>query len=177
MELEYSLSIDDFVGFNERFVKTSRAHRGALAQRRWVLVFVFLIILGAIYLISRSVIMLTIPAIAAFLCILFLPRSYMKGIGKSVRRTYEAAGDPLSGKRKLTLSEGELREDSRICQTTYPLESIVEVVRTERHYFILTSPMSGIIVPIDKIESGDLASFVDRLERYREQAVSASACG
>lgn len=170
MELTYRIDTEDLVSFNEYYVKNSPLHQHALKQSRWSILLGMLCVAVVLYLSLRDLfISIVIVAISIYIYCDF-PRIYLNKIRNSVRCTYDSSGSPLAGVRRIVLTESELQEESSISRTIYQLENVLEIVKTDERFFLLTSSMSGIVIPFRKIESGDVMEFIDQLERYRKRA-------
>lgn len=157
MEVEYTLSENDYVAFNlyyarhdPAFVRRVRVMQAAGAAA--------LLILGAVVCILRGGVNgggMLLFAIAAAVFVPFVSHQARSAVEKRVRLTVESTPDIPQGCRRIRLSGDALVICDKSGDQKIPFVDIDRTVRTKTHLFLMTGMREVVVIPLAAFETPD----------------------
>ena len=158
MEVRYSLTVDDYVAFQEHFATTSSAIRKQQEQlRAFGALFCLVIALLVIGVVLSDWVGAAVVAVVAAAAVWFLsPALNRRVVQRSVRAAVVNGGAGPLGQARLTLGDAGVTEEVAGTTTTVTWEGVDRVDESSDHYYAFTAPAAAIIVPKRAPESAEL---------------------
>lgn len=182
VEVEYELTIEDYVAFNVHHLVRSPAQRKARAWTFLVILVLFELINGLLLLLQafrgplRSETLFFHGALAVILLVMLGAaawRAWRKGASvwgiKRLLRNMFTQGDPslLVGKRRVRVTKDYLEEISDLRETRLKLQCVQRIDVTPQYAFVYVAPVIAYILPVPVFASRDhFARFVANLEGH-----------
>jgi hypothetical protein len=165
--IEYENSFEDLLEFNAFHIRTSRAGR---RLRRIVAAMAAAVILafGISFSVSAEIpwmIVLFVPfaVAAAAASQSLLERSIRKSAGRLYR---DGRNVGMTGWHRLSIIDGELREESSAGSQITRLGAIEKISETPDSAYIYVSAIAAHVVPKNCVSKGDIGSFLSALRRH-----------
>ena len=165
MKLVYTLEMPDLVAWYQYHLDHSEALR---ARRRWFLIAalaIWILAVGVLSTVTQSwgpVIVFAVLTIAWPLFYYF--RWSRKVSPKHVKQLCEPHKNPgLLGQFELDLVDEGLISQSKYAELKWRFAGITEIARTPTHGFVLTTTMTGFIIPRQRVTDGDFDAFMNAL--------------
>jgi hypothetical protein len=182
VEVEYDLTIEDYVAFNVHHLMRSPAQRKARARTFLVLLVISELINGLLLLLQTfrgplkpealffhavvGVVLLVVLGSSAF-------TAWRKGTSawglKRLLRNMFAQGDPalLIGKRRVRVTKNYLEEISDLRETRLKLQCVQRIDVTPVYAFVYVAPVIAYLLPVRAFATPDhFARFVANLEGH-----------
>ncbi|QIK83683.1 YcxB family protein [Sanguibacter sp. HDW7] len=149
MVLEFFLTTEDHVAFNEHVARTSPVLRKQRATARIVgAVLCGATSLGIAWAFERSLpVALVTGLLTAVVMWFLLPRILWRSLLRSIRKMVAKGLVGPVGEVRVTLAEDGLTVQISGMTSSLPWASIEGVAETEDHYFVFASPVAAIVVP------------------------------
>ena len=174
--VRFELVLDDLIAFNQYKL----AHSPSILRRRRI----GLALPPLVWLVAWSLIVSfsEVPEETArklWWLLLYAPFHFLlhhwrwkRNQGKVLERLLREGGrSPLLGKRRLTLTAKEIREQNPVSEIAAQWPQVLKSERVEAHTFIFLSPVAAIIIPRRAFESeAAYLEFVGAVEEYRNKA-------
>lgn len=168
--IEYQLTEDDLVQFYVYYLSISDYQRKQRNKQRIGLP-VFYLAIAALFLLVKLYLAATILVLFSAGWFLFFPawarKKHRKHYEKHVK---EVAGDELSKPRVLELREDGIFSSSHLGEAKYAYSAVDRIVDHEGYTYIFIGKGMALVLPHDRIPQEDRCSFVDEVNRRREQA-------
>jgi len=177
MNLEYEVTIDDLVAYQEH-VAFSRYRRHARLRAFFRGVFGFagssLLFYTQVKSVAASAVVGVTVGLVFGLAWTSVERDQLR---KAIRRMYRDASDPAMGRQRLVLEPGGIKTSSSAGSSELTWQAVSRVDMNDSHCFIHLGPAKAIVVPLSFVDSRDelksvLKSCVhaDRLQGLRGNA-------
>lgn len=168
--LEYQQTEDDILQFHLYYSSVSGYHKKQRLKQR-LRVPVFYIGIALLFLVMKWYIGAAMLAICAVAWALFFPlwmrRVFRKNCVKLIK---EGVGDSLSKPNMLELQEDGIFSSSYLGESKYNYSVIDRIVENDGYTYIFIGKGTALVLPHDRISQEDRCSFVDEVNRRREQA-------
>jgi hypothetical protein len=99
-------------------------------------------------------------AFAVIAWLVFATRAHQGTMDRVVAKLYREGGNPgVLGEHELQFDGAHLIERSPVSELTTRLEGIQKVVRTDQYTFVYLGAVAAHVIPRNRIEEGDFATF------------------
>lgn len=168
LTLEYELTTDDFVAFNESFMRTSEAmRRQATKYRRLMSAIAGLSLVVVIGFgfddFAAGVLLGTMSAVVLWW---LAPRLWGRAIQRHISAMAAGEGLGVTGAYRLTASDSGLCEESPGGSACAEWAAIQRVDRTSEHVFVYSGPTQAFVVPV-RAGASAVDELVSEVERRR----------
>lgn len=149
MVLEYFLTTEDHVAFNEHVARTSPVLRKQQATYRVVgSVLCGITCLGVLWAFERSWPLALVGGLLTSVVLWFLfPRILWRSMLRGIRKVVAKGFVGPVGHVRVTLSEDGLTEQIGGTTSSVEWRSIDRVTQTDEHFFVFASPVAALVVP------------------------------
>ena len=149
MEVRYSLTVDDYVAFQEHFAATSPVIRRQQQQlRAFGVLFCLVTALLFIGVVRSDWTGAAVVAVLAAAAVWFLASALNRWVvQRSVRAAVVDGGAGPLGQARLTLGDAGVTEEAAGTTTTVTWEAVDRLEESTDHYYVFTAPAAAIIVP------------------------------
>ena len=173
MRIRFDVTIDDLVAFVRHFMANSSVMRAA--RLRFMVLFGIALVLGFGLLAMRNgdpIFGWIWGATLAGLFAVILPPIQRLASERRSRKLYSQPGCNLVGHRELTIEEKGIHSVSLIGESTIFWTAITNIAKTQSHCFIYLNEVSASIIPLDRINEGNVDDFIDEVTRRWQAAKS-----
>ncbi len=172
MEIEYSLTEADILALMQFRLQHSKGRRNPVTVRRWAYLAGFgLVALGSLIL-GKDVVLSVVFLVLAVAFFLLYPLYFNRLIRRKVSQTYrdEKMRASLSSRTLKATDEG-LEEKSELGEMKVKWLLVDGIYPTSTHVFISVQKNLSIIIPRDRLSSGDIESFLQSCQNHLQPAV------
>jgi hypothetical protein len=182
VEIEYDLTIEDYVAFNTHHIRRSPAQR---MVRVWSLIIVLVgaELINALLMFAQAfggpskpqsisfhmLIAVMLPAVLGIAAIRAYRGSGIGWLTKRMLRSMLTQGDPslMLGKRRVRVTPQCIEEISELRESKLKLQCIQRIDVTPHYAFVYIAPVMAYILPVRAFVSPDhFATFVANLEGH-----------
>lgn len=179
MDLQYTITPDDYVAFNQYFVLHNKQTRRNLMIGR---------IQGALIIFAAGMLVAylrkaeTLPTVLVFgacalLYFLLIPRYYIRNMGKRVKKMLETASKTACGEKTLTLEAEQLVLSGEGENSAYAYTVIEQIAQDTAHYYLYVGPMEALLVPFsafadDAARQSFYQTLQDKLAAVKAQSAT-----
>lgn len=158
----YEWDVDDMVAFADHHAANSPHVVGQTQKVRWFFTFVFAGIAIAAFYFGKSTFAVAYGAFAA--CwLIFLPALMRRRYRRETLRLSQMTNQNHFGRRELTLENHHLRSRSGAGETTLKTSVLDHMEETRNYFYIYVAPNQAIVIPKQRILSGDLDGLISEL--------------
>lgn len=157
MKINYELTKQYHIDFDTHYIKNSSTIRRLLLLQRFIVPIIFFLITFIVMLITGASIWYRVIVAVIFVDILwvvFFPEYFrMNIINKVSKKIQEVKSESMVGYQGLLLNDEGIFNISVLNKSTMNWSSIKNIVETEHHIFIFTSPKVAYIVTIKSFKN------------------------
>ena len=170
MELEYELTLDDYVTFNKYHIRHSPSCRRSY---RWNLV--VLIALGLLLIVLYGAFFGT-PVGTVLSCIIYVPLgwllwrlSYRVTVARRLQRALrEGENRDLAGTHVLVIHDEGITTTGQMGETKLKWAVVEKTVEDKEHVYIYVSAVSALVIPKRAFQDEQhMRAFLDEIARFR----------
>jgi hypothetical protein len=182
MQIEYMLSIDDWVAFSLYYLETSAEGRRVRTNGR-INGGVFFFGLGSLLAIfTASLVPLLLGLLALIGWYLLWPQLLRSSQRTATERRQRESQNPcLNGVHRLELTSDGLHGSCDVSDTVIQWPGIARIETNSTHGFVFLRNNTGYVIPREKVREGDFATFVahaqQHLQDHAPNAISSNEDG
>jgi hypothetical protein len=170
--LRYSVEFDDIMEFQKfhfAHSPTMRIHRygqmGFWAMVTAIYCVVSLPEFSFSYRLATAAVLGALTAMGVWALLKWSIASQMRQLSR------EGCSDGIVGDHELRIDEKGLTEITSVNESRHAFSGIVRIEDTRDHAFIYISAIQAYVIPKNRVASGDVVGFVERLQRLAPNAI------
>ncbi|MBJ8031528.1 YcxB family protein [Bacillus cereus group sp. N21] len=152
MQVEYTLTEQDFIAFNLHYARHSKMVKRSLVLQHYIVAIILFAVPLSVFLFGppdyKSMDLPFIFLLAGVIWIVFYPKCFYKLIERNIKKMLrEGSYDNLIGKHNVQITDEGIIETNNGGETKLNWKGIEKVEENEAYIFIYVSSMSANIVP------------------------------